>query len=45
LLLQGDDGDRTVTDEEIAGLQTVTAGNRIKACRGFDFFLLIGESA
>ncbi len=40
LQLVGDHGTRTVTDAELESLQLVVQETNIKACRGFDFFLI-----
>jgi hypothetical protein len=41
LVLELEDGERIITESELAGFQPIIATNRIPQCRGFDFFLLI----
>ena len=40
LSLVCDDAIRSISDDELAAFQPVSANSRISECRGFDFFLL-----
>ncbi len=41
LTLVGDNMQRNISDEELAGLMTVKPDSLIAECRGFDFFLVL----
>jgi len=40
LYLVNDGASRIITDNELAGMQIVRGNSMIRACRGFDFFLI-----
>ena len=45
IYLENETGEYKVIEIDLDTLRSVTAGNRISACNGFDFFLLLNEKS